>query len=122
MKSVSETSGMLTSGYGPRNIIFGVRRLGGALAWIRQMQSGVKPPLQRAATIHDSADQTAAKMYIDAQYQSCLARKNHSTSFASRPSSRVAISCASAKLKADVSRSSRKRRCSTKTGRVTFWM
>jgi hypothetical protein len=32
MKSVSETSGMLTSGYGPRNIILGVRRLDGTLA------------------------------------------------------------------------------------------
>src|SRR5262245_39798027 len=78
MKSVSETSGIVTSGYGPRKIISSLWSFGWSASVPLALPSFIEIVLiasaagapvvviRRAVTIHDSADQTAAKMYIGA--------------------------------------------------------
>src|SRR2546427_9610672 len=82
MKSVSETSGIVTSGYGPRKIIIhffwsapAERSGDGALDYSEQSNRAArsKAPsplrsagaLQRADTIHDPAALIAAKLYSE---------------------------------------------------------
>src|SRR5262245_9246144 len=78
MKSVSDTSGIVTSGYGVRKIMSRSWSLGlgasvpvalASLSGLVLIASAAGAPvvvIRRAVTIHDSADQTAAKMYIGA--------------------------------------------------------
>src|SRR5581483_543898 len=58
--------GFRRQGMGHEKSFFGVRRLDGALCYPSGLKRRQAAALQGRVTIHDSADQTAAKMYIDA--------------------------------------------------------